>query len=185
MDLDEKELIKIVKPYLEECRPGDWYHALNVVKWVKVLGKGRTDLKLLIPAAYIHDIGWFKLTSDKLLSFDEGVLKLESKANENTEKNVKLVLRKLNFSGLDIENVIRLIKATEKYHAEREDEAILVDADSLSKLGPEHLTRKFQKAEIPKVLASLEKEMPGWISTKKAKELYPKMMERIKKQLLG
>ena len=185
MNFDEERLILIAKPYLEKCRPGDWYHALNVVKWVKILGKGRVDLKLLISAAYIHDIGWFELTSDKLLNFNDEMLKLEPKANENTERMVRLALGELKFEEKDVKTILRLIGAADKHHSENEDEAILVDSDSLSKLDAEHLRRKFQKAEIPKVLTKLEKEMPGWISTKKAKELYPKMMEIVKKELLG
>ncbi len=183
MGISEEEIKKVAEHYLIRCRPGDWYHALNVVKWVKILGKGRADLKLLISAAYIHDIGWFELTSDKLLSFDDEMLKLEPKANKNTEKRVRLALEELKFEEKDVKTIIRLIGAADKHHSENGDEAILVDADSLSKLDAEHLIRKFKKTEIPHILAKLEKEMPDWISTKKAKELYPKMMKDLKKEI--
>src|SRR3989338_3514843 len=99
--MNENKLITIVKPYLDNCRAGDWNHALRVVKWVKVLGKGRADFDLLVTAAYIHDIGWFNILPKGKLDFQE-MLKYEDKANKNTQRLVTEVLGKMSSSKEDI-----------------------------------------------------------------------------------
>ena len=131
--MNKKRLITIVKPYLDNCRAGDWNHALRVVKWVKVLGEGRDDLDLLTTAAYIHDIGWTNILPKGKIDFKK-MQEYEPKANENTAKLVKEVLSKMDFNNKDVSAVIRLIKAADKHESEKDDEAIIVDADSLSKL---------------------------------------------------
>ena len=131
--MDEKKLIAIVKPYLDNCRAGDWNHALRVVKWAKVLGKDRGDFDLLITAAYIHDIGWFNILPKDRLNFQK-MLRYEEKANKNTPMFVTEVLGKMDFKKEDINTVIRLTKAADRHDSEKDDEAIIVDADSLSKL---------------------------------------------------
>ena len=96
--MDENKLITIVKPYLDNCRAGDWNHAIRVVKWVKVLGEGRDDLDLLVTAAYIHDIGWSNILPKGKVDFQE-MLKYEEKANENTQRLVTEVLGKMDFKN--------------------------------------------------------------------------------------
>jgi len=90
------------------------------------LGEGRDDLDLLITAAYIHDIGWTNILPKGRVNF-QNMLKYESQANENTPKFVKEVLGKMEFSEVDVNTVIRLIKAADKHDSEKDDEAIIVD----------------------------------------------------------
>jgi hypothetical protein len=182
MILDEEKLISIAKPYLEKCRPGDLNHALRVVKWVKTLGKNRKDIGLLISAAYIHDLGWFGLVSSEFLDLDE-MLKLESKANENTEKMVKLVLGKLNFNNEEIKTVIRLIGAADKHRSETEDEEIIVDADNLSKLCIGHLKEKYKPESYNKLIIRLEGELAKRIKTAEGKRCYPLLLDKLKKEM--
>jgi len=181
--MDEDKLITVVKPYLDNCRAGDWNHALRVVKWVKVLGKGRDDFSLLITAAYIHDIGWFNILPKGKLDFQE-MLKYEEKANKNTPKFVTEVLGKMNFQKENIGTVIRLIKAADKHDSENDDEAIIVDADSLSKLCVEHVEEKYKPESYHEVISLWEKELPTRMKTTKGKSLYPKLLDDLKKNLL-
>jgi len=181
--MDENKLITIVKPYLDNCRAGDWNHALRVVKWVKVLGEGRQDLDLLVTAAYIHDIGWSNILPKGKVDFQE-MLKYEEKANENTQKLVTEVLGKMDFENDDINTVIRLIKAVDKHDSETDDEAIIVDADSLSKLCVEHVEEKYTPESYQKVISLWEREFPKRFKTEKGKSLYPELLENLKKNLL-
>jgi hypothetical protein len=117
MQFDENKLIAITKPYLEKARAGDWEHALNAVKWVKELGAGRKDLYLLITAAYIHDIGWSGVAPIGRVSLEE-LIKLEPKANQNSNPFIEEALNKLNFSKSEIEVVKRLVAAADKHQSE-------------------------------------------------------------------
>jgi HD superfamily phosphodiesterase len=180
--MDEEKLITIAKPYVDNCRSGDWNHALRVVKWVKVLGEGRDDLRLLVTAAYIHDIGWSGLIQEGKVDL-QNMLQLEEKANDNTEKFVKEVLEKMEFSKEDTNTIIRLINAADKHHSEKDDEAIIVDADSLSKLCVEHVTEKYTIESYQKIISLWEREFPTRFKTEKGKSLYPKLFEELKKNL--
>lgn len=181
--MDENKLITIAKPYLDTCRDGDWNHALRVVKWVKALGEGREDLDLLMTAAYIHDIGWSNILPKGKVDFQE-MLKYEEKANENTQRLVTEVLGKMDFNKDDINTVIRLIKAADKHDSEKDDEAIIVDADSLSKLCIEHVQEKYTSESHQKVIILWEREFPNRFKTEKGKTLYPELLENLKKNLL-
>ncbi|MBL7058909.1 HD domain-containing protein [Candidatus Pacearchaeota archaeon] len=181
--MDENKLITIIKPYLDNCRAGDWNHALRVVKWVKVLGEGREDLDLLITAAYIHDIGWSNILPKGKVDFQE-MLKFEEKANENTQRLVTEVLGKMEFEESDINTVIRLIKAADKHDSQNDDEAIIVDADSLSKLCVEHVQEKYKSESYQEVISLWEREFPKRFKTEKGKSLYPELLENLKKEIL-
>ena len=179
---DEQKLITIAKPYLSRCRSGDWSHACRVVSWVKVLGDGRSDLSLLVVAAYLHDIGWVDLMQEGKVDFDV-MLKYESQANQNTEGLVREVLAKLEFSEDDVDTVLRLIRAADKHESTKDDEAILVDADSLSKLCVEHMQDKYQPESYSKIIELWEKEFPTRFKTEKGKELFPKLLKELKEGL--
>ena len=181
--MDENKLITTIKPYLNNCRAGDWNHALRVVKWVKVLGAGREDLDLLITAAYIHDIGWSNILPKGKVDFQE-MLKFEEKANENTQRLVTEVLGKMDFKNADINTVIRLIKAADKHDSENDDEAIIVDADSLSKLCVGHVEEKYKPESYQEVISLWEREFPKRFKTEKGKSLYPELLENLKKEIL-
>jgi len=162
--MEEDKLIKVVKQYLNNCRSGDWNHALRVVKWVKILGEGINNLDLLITAAYIHDIGWANILPKGKVDLDT-VLKYEPQANKNSSKLINEVLQKMNFSNKDINTVVRLINAADKHESVEEDEAIIVDADTLSKLCIEHLEEKFTKNSYKELINLWDKELPTRFKT--------------------
>ena len=168
---------------MDNCRSGDWNHALRVVKWVKVLGENREDLDLLITAAYIHDIGWTNILPGGKINFQE-MLKYEANANENTKKLVTEVLNKMDFSKKDVQTVIRLINAADKHASKKDDEAIIVDADSLSKLCAKHFKEKYTPDSYLEVIDLEEKEFLTRFKTGKGKQLYPKLLKKLKEEIL-
>ncbi len=182
--MNEDKLVTIAKPYLDNCRDGDWNHALRVVKWVKVLGEGRDNLDLIITAAYIHDIGWTNILPKGKVNFQK-MLKFETQANENTPKFVEAILGKMEFSEEDVHIIIRLIKATDKHDSETNDEAIIVDADSLSKLCVEHVQDKYTPESYQEVISLWESEFPKRFKTQKGKSLYPDLLKKLKANLLS
>ena len=178
MDFDEKKFKELVKPDILRCRDGDWNHAKRVVKWIKKLGEGRSDLPLLITAGYIHDIGWRDLLSPQKLSFDK-LLEFEGRANENSEPFIREVLDKLDYSDIEISTILRLVHAADKHKSQTDDEAIIVDADNLSKLHINHLKEKFKKEEWEKMYNLWKNEFPSRIKTPQGKKLYSKLLARL------
>lgn len=179
---DEEKFKEIAKPYFASARAGDWEHALRVVKWVKELGAGRDDINLLIAAAYIHDIGWSGIAPKGKLDLGE-MIKLESKANENSLGLVSEVLAKLQFSDSEIKTVNRLVVAADKHRSEQDDEAVIVDADNLSKLCFEHLEQKYQPESFSKIVNLWDAELPNRIKTQRGRELFPELLKELKQKI--
>ncbi len=182
MNFDEQQLGDAAKPYFETARAGDWEHAGRVVRWVKELGAGREDLYLLITAARLHDIGWSGVAPRGKLDLDE-LLALEPKANANSAPQITDVLTKLEFSQQDIETVKRLVSAADQHRSSAGDEAIVVDADNLSKLCIEHLREKYRPESYAKALDLFEHQLCARITTRKGRAAFPKLLAELKREL--
>lgn len=182
MKFIEDEFKEVVRPQILRCRDGDWNHCQRVVKWVKELGRGKKDLPLLITAAYIHDIGWRDILPPGRISFDE-LLKFEEQANKNSKPYVATFLKEVDYSDEEISTVSRLIKAADAHRSELEDEAVIVDADSMSKLSINHLKEKFKKSEWMKMYNLWEREFPNRIKTERGKHLYPELLAELKRAI--
>jgi HD superfamily phosphodiesterase len=181
--MNEEKLKKIVKRYLLKCRPGDWSHSLRVVEWVKKLGKGRNDIDVLIISAYLHDIGWYKiLPNNKKLSKKE-LKELEPQANKNTIPVVKKVLSEFGDSSIDTDTVIRFIDSAYKHKSSSEDEAIIVDADNLSKLNIDHVREKYQMDDWIKMYELWSETFANRIQTLKGKRIYPELLKKLKNEI--
>ena len=183
MQFDENKLIEIAKPYFVSAREGDWGHALRVVRWIKELGQDRADLYLLVTAAYIHDIGWAGVAPKGKINDIDKMLKLEPQANANSARLVAEVLSKMQFTPSEIQTVNRLVAAADKHQSNQEDEEIIVDADSLSKLSIEHLQEKYEPTSFSDFINLWKKELPNRIRTKKGRELFPKLLSELERNL--
>ncbi|MEK7104626.1 MAG: HD domain-containing protein [Patescibacteria group bacterium] len=177
---NEQKFIKKIKPYFTLMRLGDWEHAKRVVVWVKRLGKGRKDINFLVVAAYIHDIGWSGVAPKGKIDLKE-MLKLEPKANKNSSKLISKILSNIKFKDLKIIN--KLVIAADRHKSNTEEEAIIVDADNLSKLNIQHFRQKYQPKSFKKLVDLLELELPNRIKTKEGKELFPKLLSKLKKEI--
>ena len=173
--------IKTIKPHILACRSGDWNHALRVVKWVKVLGKGRSDINLLITTALIHDIGWFNVLPKGKINF-KVMLTYEYEANKNSKPFATKLLTELNYNNKNIKTILRLISAADNHKATKEDEEIIVDADSLSKLSINHLKEKYEPDSFKEIITMWKKEMPSRFKTKKGKELFSELLTILQSQ---
>ena len=174
--LDEEKFKKIVRPYLMKCRPGDLNHSLKVVSWIKKIGKNRKDLDFLKIAGYIHDSGWYNVLPKEKTTLAE-IIKYEKIANPNSSVMVDKILKPLGYSKKEIAEVNRLISAADKHRSKKDDEAIIVDADSLSKLNIQHLKEKYEKSDWPNLIALWERELPKRVNTEYARKIYPKLLK--------
>lgn len=183
MLFDEQKLILKLEPIILRGRDGDWEHSKRVASWTRTLAEERNDLDILLTASYIHDIGWCdvlpsgKITLEKLLEY-------EVTANNNSEPFIRKVLLDLKYLPEEIESVVRIVKAVDIRRGDNEDEKIVIDADNLSKLCPEHLKDKFKETEWEKMIVRWDEEFPKRIQTDKGKEIYPKLLSDLKKAIL-
>lgn len=178
-NITENQIKQEAEKHLLRCRPGDWNHAKRVVYWVKELGENREDLLLIIVAGYIHDIGWEGLVTKEKITLNE-LLELEDSANANSETFATNFLKGLDFSSENIDTINRLIRAADNHESSQEDEAIIVDADSLSKLTIDHLKEKFEKSEWMKMHDLWAGKFLERVKTEKAKSLYPKLLTELR-----
>src|SRR3989344_4810625 len=183
MNFDEQKIIEVAQPYFASARVGDWEHASRVVRWVKELGRGRDDLHLLITAAYIHDIGWSGVAPKGKIDDLDKMLELEPTANANSKKLVSEVLLKLQFTENDVATVNRLVAAADKHKSSQEDEEIIVDADSLSKLCIEHMQEKYEPGSFLRFLDLWKSELPNRIRIQRARELFPKLLSELEQKI--
>lgn len=183
MKFNEEKLIETARPLILKGRPGDWNHALRVVKWVKKLGKSRNDIPILITSAYIHDIGWSGMWNSEKKVDLEVMLKLEHNANRNTPVFISEILNTLHYSRTEIEVVTRLVKAADNHESKSGDEAIIVDADNLSKLSVEHVMEKYKTESYKDIVDKWENEFPNRIKTEEGKRTYLLLLEDLKIKL--
>ncbi|MBU2628930.1 MAG: metal-dependent phosphohydrolase, partial [Proteobacteria bacterium] len=55
----EKKLIEKIKPIYKMGRAGDWDHILRMVNLCKYLLEHENgDKDIVLPTAYLHDLGW-------------------------------------------------------------------------------------------------------------------------------
>jgi hypothetical protein len=174
---DEARFKAKVKPHIERCRDGDWGHAKRVVKWVIVLGEG--SLYLFMIAGYNYDIGWRDVLPPQKLSFDK-LLEYEGKANENSKSYISELLEDLDYTKTEIDFVLRLVRAADAHKSEDEDEAIVVDADNLSKLDINHVKEKYLPEDWMKMYELWRDEFPQRMQTELGKEKYPPLLKKLK-----
>lgn len=179
MIFDERKFVEVVEPHIQRCRNGDWNHAKRVVKWIKELGSGRSDLYLLITTGYMHDIGWRDVLPPQKLSFEK-LLEYEPQANKNSKPFIKELLASLDYSSGEIDTVLKLVAAADKHKSDSDDEAIIVDADNLSKLDINHLNEKFQENEWMKMYNLWKEKFPKRIKTSKGGRIYPSLLEKLR-----
>lgn len=178
MSFDEEKFKKLAESHILRCRSGDWNHAKRVVSWVKKLGEGRTDLSLLITTGYIHDIGWRDVLPPQKLSLEK-LFEYEDRANANSKPFITELLESMNYSEDDVAKVLQLVAAADKHESKTDDEAIIVDADNLSKLDINHLKEKYKKSEWMKMYEMWRDMLSKRIKTSLGKKLYPPLLEEL------
>jgi len=178
MEFNEEKYKSFVEPQILRCRDGDWEHAKRVVRWVKELGERRNNLSLLIAAGYIHDIGWRDVLPPGRITLEK-LMQYEPEANKNSRPFARELLKEFGFLEDDINTVLRLIDAADAHGAELDDEKVIVDADTLSKLSIDHVREKFQESKWKGMYEYFAKETPKRIQTEKGKKIYPKLLKEL------
>jgi len=165
-------------------------HTLRVVYWMKkILEKEKGNERILIPAAYLHDIGYIETNVGKRKKMD----KVYSRKFEHMKIGEKLcekILSKFGtyFTKEEIARICKLVKTHDlpefkKIKMSRELQ-LLWEADSLGAIDPT-LKPTFSKGDIKKYLIHFKKIRAPLFKTKTGKRLLKKIYPQTLKNWLG
>ncbi len=179
--IDEKALLRETTKYLKKARPGDLEHTLKVVKLIKRLLKDeKGNPEILVPAAYLHDIGYVGILKKGEKLGKRGSLGI---LDEHMKKGKLIsveILSKLNFPEDLIERISWIVSVHDDWYNQNDRElGILMDADNLAKLDTKDVKKKYKNPND--IIKLWERDMPKRLKTKIGKQMYPKLMKKLKK----
>jgi HD superfamily phosphodiesterase len=184
----EHRLKKTVKPYLDRGRPGDYEHTLRAVGYGKeLLNHEDGDEEIVIPALYLHDIGWGEVDFEDFIN-----LRLPSQRKDAASVDLhmkhgaaraKQILEKLGYPKEKTQVIVSIIAVHDRpekvFAMENPSATMVLEADFLDKFGLKSLHRfetmfKIKPdTEIGKKdgAAHLREGMKRWFRTRTAKRL--------------
>jgi uncharacterized protein len=155
----ENQLRQIVKPYLEGGRPGDYEHTLRTIEYGrKLLEHEEGEEDIVIPALYLHDIGWSQVNFDDFVNAPinqkRGTVSVDLHMKYGAAL-AKTILEKLGYNAEKIRTIVSIIAIHDKpeqiFTMENPSATLVLEADFLDKYGPEGYLR-FQRIFGTKLL---------------------------------
>jgi len=165
---------------LKNGRPDfDVPHTLAVVYWMKELLKNEAgDEKILIPAAYLHDIGYSRM---KIAAGWQGTKDAKKDHMAHGAALAKPILKDLGFDLGEREKIIKLIRAHDKLETiSSPEECLLFEADSLGQIDIARVRSNFDLPDRKKFIDSFEKNRLPRFKTKTGKKLASILFPRAK-----
>ena len=181
----------MVRPLLERGRGGDWEHTLRAVEYCRyLLNREEGDETIVIPALYLHDIGWSKVNFAELFHASSHpergnpILSLHMRHGATLARDILQTLEYDPAKSRAIVSIIAIHDDLERAFATEDPSAILVvEADRLDRYGPESLKRFAamfgpgyrEKIRRRGAIAYLTEGLELWFRTKTAKVLAEKL----------
>ncbi|MEM3403793.1 MAG: HD domain-containing protein [Nitrososphaeria archaeon] len=184
----EEKLKEICKKYLTDSRPGDWEHTLRTVEWVKyIMSQEGGDKDILLPAAYLHDIGWhFSLPKEmrnKNLNSVENLKTYFKGHLEYGPKMAKEILQRLNYPPDKVQRIVYIISIHDLPELVKEkEEVILMEADRLDRFGRAGLERSrklFLAFDVKSIVKRYEMESSSWFCTETSKKVFKNLLKEM------
>ena len=184
----EREIKKTVKPYLERGRGGDYEHTLRAVGYGKeLLRHEEGEEAIVIPALYLHDIGWGEVNFDDFVNITSpSQRRVAASVDLHMERGAALAKQILEKLGYDtqmtraIVSIIAVHDRPEKILAMENPSATLVlEADYLDRFGAKSLyrfetmfnTKPVTEIEKKDAVAYLKEGLKRWFKTRTAKRM--------------
>jgi putative nucleotidyltransferase with HDIG domain len=178
---EEERLKEQVFSILEKGR-ADWDvpHTQAVVYWIKkLIEKEGGEERILIPAAYLHDIGYSKL---KNLTDYASIKQVKEHHMEIGAEIAEDILEGFDFTEAEKDEIIHLILVHDNLdQLSTHNEIILMEADSLAQIDLERVHSTFNSDDKRKYLMNFENKRASKFRTKTGKEQLSNMLPRIKK----
>ncbi|MFH1398700.1 MAG: HD domain-containing protein [Candidatus Woesearchaeota archaeon] len=177
----ELRLSRLSTRYLIKGRP-DWDvpHTHAVVIWIKkLMDKNTYDENILIPAAYLHDIGYSDQFT-KGYSFADNQVKKPDHMIRG-ELIAGKILREIGgFSEDEITKIIQLVRTHDDLDSitATPEGQLLFEADSLTSIDVERVKPNFDKENYGEFLASFERTRAPLFKTEKGKKALLELMKK-------
>jgi HD superfamily phosphodiesterase len=146
----EHELERTVKPYLDRGRPGDYEHTLRAVAYGKeLLNHEEGDEGIVVPALYLHDIGWSEVDFEDFISVTLPSQRRHAASVDVHMKHgaarAKQILEKLVYPVEKTQIIVSIIAVHDRpekiFAMENPSATMVLEADYLDKFGPKSLHR--------------------------------------------
>jgi HD superfamily phosphodiesterase len=187
----EERLRNMVRPLLERGRGGDWEHTLRAVEYGRyLLNREEGDTTIVIPALYLHDIGWCKVDFDKLFHAasppERGnpILSLHMKQGAILARDI---LQTLEYDPAKSRTIVSIIAVHDDpgkaFSTQDPSTTLVVEADRLDRYGPESLKRFAamfgpdyrERIRRKEAITYLREGLELWFRTNTAKALAEKL----------
>jgi putative nucleotidyltransferase with HDIG domain len=182
-NLEEKLKIEVFK-YLEKGRPNwDLPHTLAVVHWMKELLKGEGgNSRVLITAAYLHDIGYANMFDESNYD-DDSVMVMRSKHMQIGVEYSRNILDKVKgFEKEEIERIFHLVGMHDDLEQIVDnDEQILFEADSLGQIDIERVKSNWNDEDYKKFINHYQRDRAIRFKTKTGIKFRDILLEKILK----
>jgi uncharacterized protein len=191
----EKHLVKMLEPLYKKGRDGDWDHILRMVTLCKYLlehEKGNADI--VLPAAYLHDLGWTAIDFSDFNKANPSVKTDSTSFIQHMEHGAVIAGNILSDFGYD-KNKILEIQTIIKFHDLPEiifkmnniSATLVVEADRLDRYGKNGLARFKTMFGADKLSGPYWEEakqmrrdgLKDWFRTKTAIKLSRKLAEEM------
>jgi putative nucleotidyltransferase with HDIG domain len=161
----ENQLKQILLKYFEKSS-WNYKHSLATAVWIKKLMRSRDNEKVLVTAAYLHDIGYGSLISSDY-TLEERIAAKKEHGKIGSEE-AKKILTKLNYSKEEIKEICHLILIHDELpNLKTRNEILLMEADSLSAIDYERCPSSITEEELKRYFQICkEKRWPKFKTTK-------------------
>jgi HD superfamily phosphodiesterase len=147
--LFEKKLIKIIEPLYKTGRDGDWDHILRMVNLCRILLEHENgDENIVLPAAYLHDLGWTAIDFSDFKKASPGAKAGSISFARHMELGAQMagkILADLDYDPektKEIQSIIRVHDLPETvFKMDNISATLVVEADRLDRYGKTGLVR--------------------------------------------
>lgn len=186
-DLEEKVKSRAI-PLLQDGRPGDLEHTFRVVELGRTLAEAENgDMLFIIPALYLHDIGWSQIDYSEWQSTPYHQQEQSEPALKHQLEGAKLADRILRQIKLDKALTARIVKYIEVHDQPAKvfslndsDATLCFEADRLDRFGKdgkERFDSIFGGYRLEERADFLKSGMAKWFCSETALRILNERME--------
>lgn len=145
----ERQLISNIEPIYRSGRDGDWDHILRTVDLCRyLLAHENGDPGIVIPAAYLHDLGWTVVDYADFNAATPGVKTKTTSFLQHMEQGAILagkILKKLSYGEAETREIQSILKIHDLpetvFKMNNINATLVVEADRLDRYGKTGITR--------------------------------------------
>ena len=150
MDISfERQLIKMIEPLYKKGRDGYWDHILRMVNLCKtLLEHEKADEDIVLPAAYLHDLGWTAIDFSDFNQATPRVKADSSSFTQHMEQGAVIagkILSAFKYDKNKIKEIQSIIKVNDLpeivFKMNNISATLVVEADRLDRYGKTGLER--------------------------------------------